>query len=243
MTAERRENSQGPERPILPEPVWEAADWLEKEIGRLMEGEDRKDALFRLAIFGTEIGDIVKYITHDPAENPRARVHGTRQEEIHAYGQVFVQIIGLMWARGISFKEALSLGLHNWQERDWQKVEVKSEGGIVEGRVANSGSITGTAYVVSKEHKLEEFKNGVLVATFVKPDHMTFFHEIRPLALITDQGGVASHPAILARELGIPAIVGTGDATIKIPHGVDVLVVAEGKIGTVTILSPNDKAV
>src|SRR3990170_6836181 len=111
MSAEKRETPRDAEAPVLPESVRNALDWLDKEVGRLMEGEDRKDALFRNMIVWTELGDVGKYITHDPTLNPRARPHGTRQEEIHAYGQLLVQVVGLMWTREIPFQEALAIGL------------------------------------------------------------------------------------------------------------------------------------
>ncbi len=233
---ERRGKSRTHEMPVLPESVRSALDWLDKKVGGLMEGEDRKDALFRNMIVWTELGDVGKYITHDPTLNPRARPHGTRQEEIHAYGQLLVQVVGLMWARDIPFQEALAIGLQNWQERDWQKIEAKKET-RVEGRVVYPGEVSGTAYVVSEERILNEFTKGVLVATFLKPDNFMFLNENRPLAIVTDNGGIASHPAILARELGITAIVGTGNATQLIPHGAEVLVKADGKLGTVTVVS------
>lgn len=51
------------------------------------------------------------------------------------------------------------------------------------------------------------------------------------IALVTDLGGLASHPAILAREMGIPAVVGTARATSVIPDGAHILV--DGAAGAV----------
>ncbi len=53
--------------------------------------------------------------------------------------------------------------------------------------------------------------------------------------LVTDAGGVASHPAVVAREFGIPAVVGTSDATARIKTGDRVRV--NGATGIVEILS------
>jgi hypothetical protein len=52
-------------------------------------------------------------------------------------------------------------------------------------------------------------------------------------AVVTDSGGVLSHSAIVAREYGIPCVVGTGDATKRIPDGA--LVTVDGDSGTVAI--------
>jgi len=56
----------------------------------------------------------------------------------------------------------------------------------------------------------------------------------RAAAIVTNRGGRTCHAAIIARELGIPAVVGCGDATTKIPHDIDVTVsCAEGDTGFV----------
>ena len=52
-------------------------------------------------------------------------------------------------------------------------------------------------------------------------------------AIITDRGGALSHPAIVAREFGIPAVVGTNEATSRIRDGATVEV--DGDRGTVTL--------
>jgi pyruvate,water dikinase len=54
-------------------------------------------------------------------------------------------------------------------------------------------------------------------------------------AIVTDRGGQLSHAAIVAREYGIPALVGTGNATRTIPDGARVRV--DGSTGTVEVLS------
>lgn len=53
-------------------------------------------------------------------------------------------------------------------------------------------------------------------------------------AVVTDRGGVLCHAAIVAREFGIPAVVGTGDATSRIADGTRIVV--DGERGTVEIL-------
>ena len=53
-------------------------------------------------------------------------------------------------------------------------------------------------------------------------------------AIVTDHGSFASHAAIMGREMGFPAVVGTVDATTRISNGVQVRV--DGDAGTVTII-------
>ena len=56
----------------------------------------------------------------------------------------------------------------------------------------------------------------------------------RNTTIVTDSGGALSHAAIVSREYGIPGVVGTRDATVRIPDGTRVLV--DGDAGTVTVL-------
>jgi thymidine kinase len=229
-----------PERPegvVLPENVEEALEWLEVFIDNLMKNEYRREAFFRALLTGSQMGDVMKYITHDPELNPPARPHGSRDDEILAYGQIIVQLLTLMRARNIAFKDATATGLKNQIDLDWKRRVANAEQTVihVEGRVANSGEVSGTAYVVSREHPVEEFVSGILVAPFVKPDDFEHFRLNRPVAIVTDHGGVNSHPANLSRELGIPAIVGTADATEKILHGSEIYVSTKDDKGIVEL--------
>ena len=88
---------------------------------------------------------------------------------------------------------------------------------------------TGTAHVVKDPRMIAEFQPGeVLVTGATDPDWEPIMK--RAAGIVTERGGRTSHAAIIARELGIPAIVGTGDATLKVPSGTPVtLSCAEGE--------------
>ena len=62
------------------------------------------------------------------------------------------------------------------------------------------------------------------------------FNIVLPMlgAIVTDSGGVLSHPAIVSREFGIPSVVGCGDATTRIADGAQVRV--DGSAGEVSLL-------
>jgi pyruvate,water dikinase len=76
-------------------------------------------------------------------------------------------------------------------------------------------------------------KGDVLVARVTAPSYNTFL----PLlgALVTDRGGLLSHPAIVAREYGLPCVVGCIDASAKIQDGARIRV--DGATGEVHVLS------
>ena len=82
--------------------------------------------------------------------------------------------------------------------------------------------------------RLGELQDGeILVAPVTSPSWTPVFGKIA--AAVSDIGGIMSHAAIVSREYGLPAVVGTGDATTRIKTG-DVLRV-DGDAGTVTIIS------
>jgi len=102
------------------------------------------------------------------------------------------------------------------------------------GAGASAGVYEGRACVVRDDGDFESLRQGdVLVAPITTPA----YNVILPLvgAVVTDRGGILSHPAIVAREYGIPAVVGTNHATSMIRTGDRVRV--DGLAGTVTILS------
>jgi pyruvate,water dikinase len=104
---------------------------------------------------------------------------------------------------------------------------------IVTGRAIGSRIGAGAARVVRSAADMTRVQAGdVLVADMTDPDWEPVMK--RAAAIVTNRGGRTCHAAIIARELGIPAVVGCGDATQKIPEGELVTVsCAEGDTGNV----------
>ncbi|MCG6870885.1 MAG: phosphoenolpyruvate synthase [Gammaproteobacteria bacterium] len=102
---------------------------------------------------------------------------------------------------------------------------------LVEGRSIGQRIGAGVARVVSGLEQMHSVQAGdVLVTDMTDPDWEPIMK--RAAAIVTNRGGRTCHAAIIARELGIPAVVGTGDATHRIKHGVEVTVsCAEGETG------------
>lgn len=101
--------------------AWEAASRQNGDI-EAMPKRGKTALLCRYAGIMRQIsGRIGRYITHDPVLNPNARPHGTKAEEVLAYGQVFVQTAALAGIRGIRLEDAFEKGLQNWVDADWRK--------------------------------------------------------------------------------------------------------------------------
>ncbi|MGC8713181.1 MAG: phosphoenolpyruvate synthase [Leptodesmis sp.] len=104
---------------------------------------------------------------------------------------------------------------------------------IVRGRAVGEMIGQGKARVILDVHKIDEFQAGeVLVTNKTDPDWEPIMKKAS--AIVTNQGGRTCHAAIIAREMGIPAIVGCGDATGVIKNGQDITVsCSEGEEGRV----------
>ena len=108
----------------------------------------------------------------------------------------------------------------------------RGENSVLWGIPASAGEYTGSVRVVRDESQFDRIRPGdVLVCPITSPVWSVLFPSIG--ALVTDTGGVLSHPAIIAREYGIPAIVATGSATSRLTDGD--LVTVSGSTGIVKI--------
>lgn len=104
---------------------------------------------------------------------------------------------------------------------------------VVEGRAIGQKIGAGAVRVLKTIDAMHDFQPGeVLVADMTDPDWEPIMK--RASAIVTNRGGRTCHAAIIARELGIPAVVGTGSATSALAEGQDVTVsCAEGDTGFV----------
>ena len=103
----------------------------------------------------------------------------------------------------------------------------------VHGLGASPGVVEGTARQVVSLEEFDQVREGeILVCQMTNPAWVVLFTKIA--GLVTDAGGVASHPAVVAREFGVPAVVGTSVATDRIKTGDRVRV--NGTSGVVEIL-------
>lgn len=103
---------------------------------------------------------------------------------------------------------------------------------FVHGLGASPGNATGMVRVLDAPSAEASMKAGeILVTRMTSPDWVPIMR--RAAAIVTDAGGMTSHAAIVARELGLPCIVGTHDATRRLVTGMTVTV--DGGAGTVVL--------
>ena len=111
--------------------------------------------------------------------------------------------------------------------------EEEADGVGLKGFAASPGVVEGTARVILSADQLGQVNEGeILICPITNPSWGPIFSKIG--AAVTDIGGMMSHAAIVCREYGVPAVVGTGFGTKKIKSGQKVRV--DGAAGTVKIL-------
>ncbi|HEX5090546.1 MAG TPA: phosphoenolpyruvate synthase [Nocardioides sp.] len=192
------------------------------------------------------VGRTTAFVETDPAERRRLSLTDDEVEELARHALVIEDHYGrpmdIEWG-----KDGLDGAIYVLQARP---ETVQSRGGslerfampkearsgaevLVEGRAIGQKIGAGAARVLSSVEQMHEFSAGeVLVADMTDPDWEPIMK--RAAAIVTNRGGRTCHAAIIARELGIPAVVGTGSATKELTDGREVTVsCAEGDTGFV----------
>jgi pyruvate,water dikinase len=112
-------------------------------------------------------------------------------------------------------------------------------GAVLRGFAVSPGQVSAPASVIHSPADFSQMEPGtILVCPTTTPARTPLFSQAR--GLVTDVGGVLAHGSIVAREYGIPAVLGTGIATTRIGSGQTIRV--DGDAGTVTLLDEADAA-
>lgn len=120
----------------------------------------------------------------------------------------------------------------NWDYMQSLTVVSSGDDSELRGVSGSSGIKTGTACIVLDKSDFAKLKNGdILICNFTSPEWTPLFSLAS--AVVSDTGGALSHAAIVAREYGIPAVLGTGNAT-KVIHDGDKISV-DGTNGKVVV--------
>lgn len=121
----------------------------------------------------------------------------------------------------------------NWGYPDRFHRAASTDVDQVLGIAGSPGVVEGIARVVRNVEDFDDVAEGdILVCQMTNPAWVVLFTKIA--GLVTDTGGTTSHPAVLAREFGIPAVVGTSEATHRVVTGDRLRV--DGTAGTVNIV-------
>lgn len=193
---------------------------------------------------GLETGRSVLTVDVPPAERQHFSITDAEVEELARYGLIIEQHYGramdIEWGKdGLDGKLYIlqarpeTVQSHETQGK-LRRYQLKQQSQIlVSGRAVGQRIGSGPVCLVADASKMNEVQAGdVLVTDMTDPDWEPVMK--RASAIVTNRGGRTCHAATVARELGIPAVVGCGDATQILEHGDAVTVsCAEGDVGKV----------
>jgi phosphohistidine swiveling domain-containing protein len=171
----------------------------------------------------------LRRLTADPrAFDAQELVSDRRDEREDAFEMRSPSWLGTATQEALEFPYA---GLWGFPERF--HAGEPSTTGEIKGLAASPGIVEGPARFVSSLEEFDQVQQGeILVCRMTNPAWVVLFTKIA--GLVTEAGGTVSHPAVVAREFGIPAVVGTGNAGERIKTGDRVRV--NGSTGVVEIL-------
>ncbi len=189
------------------------------EAGRLDEADD---------VMFLRYNELRGLIGSADAIDARAIVAGRRRER-----EAAAKVHPRDWVGTVTPSQLAFPYLVNWGYPDRFYQTQSDDQRVVSGLGASAGIVEGIARVVRTVDEFDEVRDGdILVCQMTNPAWVVLFTKIA--GLVTDTGGTTSHPAVLAREFGIPAVIGTSVATHRIVTGDRVRV--DGTAGRVEIL-------
>ncbi len=164
----------------------------------------------------------------------------TRRTERDAARQVHPRDwVGTVTPSQLAFPYLVNWGYPERFHRGQAAATGEGDDAVIEGIAGSPGVIEGTARVVMTVDEFDEVRDGdILVCQMTNPAWVVLFTKIA--ALVTDTGGTTSHPAVLSREFGIPAVIGTSVATKRISTGDRIRV--DGTNGRVEVLASAENA-
>ena len=184
--------------------------------------DDAEDVMF------LRYNELRALIGDQAALNARALVAQRKEERERAYLLRPPAWIGTATQSQLDFPYLVNWGFPEKFNRKLGEIA-----GQVKGIGGSPGVVEGIARVVLREDQFDEVRAGdILVCHMTNPAWVVLFTKIA--GLVTNAGGLTAHPAVLSREFGIPAVVGTQDATSLINNGDRLRV--DGSTGTVEIL-------
>jgi phosphohistidine swiveling domain-containing protein len=208
---------------------WPTLRGLAREVGRrcvAVGALDSADDVFYLE--SVEIGSALSADCPDDVRRGMAKLARTRRELREARKRLHIPP-AVPPSRGLRFGP-LNLGGFETQRRN------AKSGTILRGFAVSPGRVTASASVILSPSDFAHMQpDSILVCPTTTPAWTPLFAQAR--GLVTDVGGILAHGSIVAREYGIPAVMGVGNGTQRIAHGQ--LITVDGDLGNVD-LTPSE---
>jgi pyruvate,water dikinase len=201
--------------------------YIQRDTGNIVQQLGNKMLAYRLddgtttslpvsrSVFLANNADIIAYLIEDAEQQ-----YALEEQQLQKLIELAIQLVNEL---GVKFKISFLITEKNQGKLYLTQVNSILSHHIIKGLGAARGRVVGKAHVVTNIQNIPSLAEKViLVAKAIAPDWLTVLQQVT--GIITEQGGLTSHGAILARELGIPAIVNAEDATILIKDGEQLLI-------------------
>lgn len=133
---------------------------------------------------------------------------------------------GIRKFNGVRYMEVTNDGQIDLDENIWNGLITEAEDSEVKGVVASKGKVVGTVKIILGANDFHKMEQGdILVTSMTRPDFVPVLGKCG--AIVTNEGGVTCHAAIISREMKIPCIIGTKNSTKILKDGDKVEVDAE----------------
>jgi phosphohistidine swiveling domain-containing protein len=196
-------------------------------IGRKLVAQGVLDAPDDVVFF--RYNELRVFMGDPSAMDGRAVVAKAKAAREKAYTFRPKEWVGTVTATQLAFPY---LNLWGFPDKFYRKTATVA--GQITGIGGSPGVVEGIARVVLREDQFDDVRAGdILVCQMTNPAWVVLFTKI--VGLVTDAGGTVSHPAVLSREFGIPAVVGSSVGTEQIKNGDRIRI--NGTTGLVEILS------
>lgn len=190
----------------LPQVDRDIAMKMREKVGAFLDDMDRIFQKTLVHIF-PKLNDLSKYITFDELKMNKIPPKNILEERKKHYVYFNNQII-----INTSFEDFLKQN-----NIEIEQITVK-ETDTVKGQTAMRGDVKGRVRIIMKKENIRNIQQGeILVTAMTTPDYLPAMH--KAAAIITDEGGITCHAAIVARELKKPCIIGTKIATKVLKDG------------------------
>lgn len=185
-------------------------DWQDERKEKILKGIGEVDFLLREISSRVDIPfELMKFCTHKEVEEgvdksfePELKKRMEYFLAVHRYDDEIVIVTG---------KEGRDL-------YESAQLENKDDSKTINGMCASLGKVIGTVQICRNMKDIANFKEGrVLVTSMTRPEFVPAMK--KAVAIITDEGGITCHAAIVSRELGIPCVIGTKNATKVLKDG------------------------
>jgi len=197
--------------------------------------DERKKNIFR-GVFGCQliVNELARRFGVDPVAiqyltGEEVSLKGLKNRELESLGQRRKKgFIGIEHSQGVMIFDHSDF--LEYQQRFKTRLD---EVEVLNGTCASLGIATGPVRILRTLDSIAELKEGeVLVTSMTRPEFVPAMK--KAIAIVTDEGGITSHAAIISRELGIPCVIGTKNATRVLKDGWIVQVKANH--GSITVI-------